>query len=130
VALWERIHELFPPAEDPQVSGVHAVGPRETIGHERDRILSALAQRGTTEAVAVLTDLAARRSDLVYLQRLVARARTALARAEWNPLRPHEVRLALLAARRLLRNEAHLLAMVVEVLQQVQDDVLQGTWAL
>lgn len=126
MALWELMYELFPPDEDPRVSGVHWIGPRETIGHERERMLPALAQRGTAEGVAVLTDLATRRPDHVYMRRLVARARAALARADWHPLHPNEVRLALLATRRVLRNEAHLLAMVVEALQHFQDDVLQG----
>ncbi|MFY1683613.1 NACHT domain-containing protein [Micromonospora sp. WMMD730] len=126
VALWELMYDLFPPDEDPNVSGAHWIGPRETIGHERDRMLPALAQRGTSEAVAVLADLATRRSDHLYLRRLVARARAALARADWHPLRPNEVRLALLPARRVLRNEVHLLAMVIEALQHFQDDVLQG----
>ncbi|MEU5551832.1 hypothetical protein ABZ738_18865 [Micromonospora sp. NPDC047793] len=130
VALWELTCELFPPHEDPRVTGAHWVAPREIIGHARDRMLPALAQRGTAEAVAVLADLAARRSDHVSLRRLVARARAALARADWHPLRPHEVRLALLPARRVLRNEVHLLAMVIEALQHFQDDVLQGVTPL
>ncbi|MFI6073627.1 NACHT domain-containing protein [Actinoplanes sp. NPDC051343] len=124
--IWELILELFPPQEDPVVHGVHSVGSRETIGHERDRMLPALADRGTAEAVRVLTDLAERHPKMPYLRRLVARARSAMARADWVPLSPNEVRLALSRSRRLLRNEAHLLEMVIEALGYTQDRVLQG----
>ncbi|MBM0255515.1 hypothetical protein [Micromonospora sp. 4G55] len=120
VELWELTQRRFPPDEDPVVYGAHWVGRRETIGNFRDRLLPALAERGTIAAVVCLRRLADSRPDNPGLKRLTAQARAALGRADWSPLLPPEVVEVLSSARRVMRNDEDLLHAVLEGIDQTQ----------
>ncbi|KAB1159038.1 hypothetical protein F6X68_09940 [Micromonospora sp. AMSO12t] len=89
--LWELSNELFPPSGDPMVRGVHVVSRRESVTEFRNRLLPALAERGTLAAVETLRQLSERNPDDTGLRRLIAIARRARARASWRPLPPAQV---------------------------------------
>ncbi|MGI5151462.1 NACHT domain-containing protein [Plantactinospora sp. CA-294935] len=89
--LWQVMNELFAPASDPEVRGVHTVSRRESAANMRDGLLPALANRGTPEAVAALQRLADEHPSEASFRRLVALAKAAQARSDWQPLPPSEV---------------------------------------
>ncbi|GIE28925.1 hypothetical protein Ait01nite_019700 [Actinoplanes italicus] len=91
VEFWQVVEELFPSADDPNVSGAHIVSLRERIGDIRDRLLMTLAERGTPAAVAELEQLVLLYPDTPKFRYLAARARITAAREAWTPLTPSEV---------------------------------------
>lgn len=81
--LWLR--SRFPPDTDPQFDDVHSVGPREQIGHWRDKLLVRLRDLGTTEAVEAVRRIAEALPEDRWLGRTVAAAEAALRRSQWSP---------------------------------------------
>lgn len=120
IELWDLTQQRFPPSEDPIVHGAHRISHRESIGRFRDRLLPALAERGSVAAVTCLRRLAETRPDNPWFKRLAARARATLGRADWTPLRPAEIVEVLSSARRILRNDDDLLQAILETLHQTQ----------
>jgi hypothetical protein len=119
--LWEASDRLFPPSEDPVLRGVHAVGSRESAGHFRDRLLPALADRGTDEAIAALDLLALRRPEYPWIRRLWAEARRRNARDAWTPIDLDLLlTLWLDPSKQLIGWSGDLLAAVVSALEKVQ----------
>jgi hypothetical protein len=125
VELWDLTQRLFPPGGDPAVYGTHWVGRREAIGRFRDRLLPELAERGTATAVDCLRNLANTRPDEPWIRQLIARARTALGRADWTPLLPTETSEVLARTLLVVRNDEDLLQVVLDTLAQIQQG-LQG----
>ena len=114
IELWELVDRLFPRCEDPDVHGDHMVSPRESIGQFRERLLPAVAERGSRAALAALEILVEQRPLEPMLRRFAARARAALRRAEWTPLAPYEVIEALQPAEEVPRQDLSLLDLGVE----------------
>ncbi|MFI5497280.1 NACHT domain-containing protein [Actinoplanes sp. NPDC051859] len=91
VELWELTNTRFPPEQDPTVHGMHIVTPRESAADLRNRLLPALADRGTDAAVTQLQQLVARKPKDVGLKRLLTFARREQSRTQWQPLQPDEI---------------------------------------
>jgi hypothetical protein len=91
VELWELTNALFPPEQDPTVHGMHIVTPQESAADLRNRLLPALADRGTDAALMQLQQLVTRKPEDVGLKRLLTFARREQSRTQWRPLPPDEI---------------------------------------
>lgn len=118
--LW--LFDHYPPAEDPNIEGVHAVGPREEVGRWRERLLIHLRDLGTPGAVQAMRRIAQTLSTERWLLRIQTGAEEALRRTEWRPVPPSRL-LALAAAERarLVVSEDDLLDVTVDSLASLQD---------
>ena len=126
-SLPELLHWLFiavPPSGDPPfVSG--AVPPRVEAGHVRDRLLAALAERGTDEAVAAVESLAAAYPSYTMTLRKVQAQEARLAR--WTAPEPGDViRLAQSNDARIVLSDTHLQQVVMAALRRVQKQLQSG----
>lgn len=124
--LWELTLREYPRNEDPEMRGVHAVGPREQVAIWRDRLIPALAALGTVEAVEVLQGLA-RRHPETWLWYHVEQAKSALRKGDWSPLGLQELTQALDDQRLILRNDADLLEVVTEAINDIQGLLVGAT---
>lgn len=117
--LWLR--KAFPPDEDPVFDDAHVVGPREQIAQWRDRLLSALRERGTPEAVDAIRGIADELPTERWLARTLASAQAALRRAAWEPTSlPQLLHLATDSRAVLIHDHADLLALAVRALREIQ----------
>jgi hypothetical protein len=120
IYLWLR--QAFDPADDPpQPTGVHAVLPREEIGHWRDHLLLALRDRGTAAAIDALAAIADALPTDTSLQRIQVTAMTVFSQKAWEG---HSIRDLVLLAQRarsaLVNTEADLQAVVVNAFDEIQ----------
>ena len=116
----------FPPEEDPEIAGVHAVGARETIGRWRDSILQDLVNAGTSAAVGLTYDLADEFAQYPSLRSQALDAEEVALRAVWKPLTPDQATRVLSEVEtRTVQNPSQLQSVVVESLLRL-DDHLQG----
>jgi len=124
IFLW--LTRQYPPVEDPDIDGFHAVEPRESVGQWRDRALSHLKGRGTERAVAVMRQLADELPELPWLRWSLLDAQDIARRRSWEPPAPSAiVALAADRERRFVQDGAELLAVLVESLGRLQAK-LQG----
>ncbi len=84
--------DLAPPREDPDLSSVRAVGPRDMLAFLRNHLLSYLASRGTAAAVKEIEQLIHNHPDLDDLPWSLFEARRRAGMATWQPRDPVEVR--------------------------------------
>ncbi|MEV8509667.1 hypothetical protein AB0368_33235 [Actinoplanes sp. NPDC051475] len=91
VELWKLTTTLFPPHQDPTVHGMHIVTARESAADLRNRLLPALASRGTDAAVTQLQQLVTGNPQDVGLKRLLTLARRERSRTQWQPWPPDEI---------------------------------------
>lgn len=124
--LWLWLFTQYPPTEDPNIEGTHAVGPREALGEWRNRILVHLRDLGTPEAVDAMRRITATLPAESWLTHTHTTAKEALRRSQWLRIPPAQLR-ALAADRRtrLVRTGGDLLEATVESLRSLQND-LQG----
>ncbi len=88
--LLDWLFENFPPAEDPGLrAGDSYVTPREEAGHVRDRLLAALSERGTDDAIAAVYALASRFPSAGMTRRKAEAREARLAR--WTAPEPRQV---------------------------------------
>ncbi|MEU5036035.1 hypothetical protein AB0G48_18030 [Streptomyces rubiginosohelvolus] len=114
----------YPPA------GTSAIGPQPHHGGpaRRDTVLDHLSSRGTAEAVRLLRDLHRAWPDASMVQSLVYQAQRAYREHSWG--RPTAAELRALVQdprRRLIKDGADLLDLVVSLLKDIQHDLTQGT---
>jgi hypothetical protein len=125
--LYSRLTRLFPPEEDPQIEGAHAVGAREELGHWRDGLLGVLSTRADTESITVLRGLLDRFPERTTIR---FRLREALEQARRNEFVPVDtgdlMRLSADPRRLLVRTSPELRTLVVEILEAIEREVLQG----
>ena len=126
--LLQLLFVAFPPKNDPEDEGARFLGPAESAIFLRRQLMAHLSGIATPEAVAALRHLEERhgseypwlrfpRSDAEYHQR----------RLRWQPLQVEDlVWMLTSSAARLLRSEADLMNIVVELLREFQD-ALSGT---
>jgi hypothetical protein len=120
--VWLERH--YPHAEDPDVSGVHAMGQREHIAHWRDDILNYLRQHGTPAAYATLEEIQRALPELHWLTWTLVEARDVLRRREWIPPLPqHVIRLAFDREKRLVQSGRDLLDVLVETLKGLEREL-------
>jgi hypothetical protein len=87
------LQEQFPHSDDPHQpgSGVHGMGPRDSVAHLRDGVLGTLIQRGTPEAVAALRTIMGRLPHLGWLVYQLMEADQLMRLKTWAPMTPREV---------------------------------------
>nr|WP_240981719.1 MULTISPECIES: NACHT domain-containing protein [unclassified Streptomyces] len=107
-----------------------ATGPRShRSGTERrDAVLDHLSSRGTAEAVRLLRELHREWPDASIVQRLMHEAQRTYREHSWG--RPSAAELRALVQdprRRLIKDGADLLDLVVSLLKNIQHDLTQGT---
>ncbi|GAA2976004.1 hypothetical protein [Actinokineospora diospyrosa] len=105
-------------------AGAHAVTPEEEVHFFRSDILSALAKRGTADAVHRLAELARANPTMLALQAQLHQARRNAQAAITTHLPPDQVS-QLLAdpRRRVINTAAQAVPVILEALQAVQDDL-------
>jgi hypothetical protein len=81
----------YPHAEDPNIEGMHTVGPRESIAHWRDGLLNHLKLRGTKAACEAIRRISNEMPDLGWLKMVLLEARTNTRRQTWTPPQPADV---------------------------------------
>ena len=123
IYVWLR--QAFDPAEDPpQPTGVHAVLPREEIGHWRDHLLVALRDRGTAAAIDALTTIANALPTDTSLPQIQVTAMTVFSQKAWEG---HSIRDLVLLAQRarsaLVNTEADLQTVVVNAFEEIQREL-------
>jgi hypothetical protein len=120
--LW--LFECFPPSEDPLFDDVHPVGPREEVGHWRDKVLNALARAGTLEAVEGVRRIVQAMPGEKWLAVVLADAEEALRKGQWVPTTTQDL-LHLGADRRsrLIHTAGHLVEVALEALDRIQQKI-------
>ena len=118
------IKNEFPPQADVNPVGAHMVGPEEQAQHWRRAVLSHLAGRGSREALEALEDLEREFPDDLYIAAATVNARASVAEVAWRRPSSSDV-LALLSStrRRLVRTDAELANVLVEVLRDIETDL-------
>jgi hypothetical protein len=115
--LWALLTQFWPYQEDVVVSGVHFFGPDEEAQQWRDAVLNELVQRGTSQAVHLLTNIAADHPSLPWLGDRVRAAQELERDQSWAPLDPGQITQLLTDRRsRLVRDSADLADLIVEAL--------------
>ena len=114
----------YPTAEDPPLDRHHAQGVRFKVGLSKDRVLRALEERSTPEAVEAFQSVIDRLPALSHLQRLKRATEERALAASWRPPAPDEVLLlATQADNRLVDTEEQLRLVVVESLARFQQEL-------
>lgn len=123
VAQTERLLHLlithFPPETDPKHQGAHSVAPDDSARESRDRLITDLTQRRTTEAVAVMRRLEGKfGAKYAWLRRPRSEAERSLRLSMWSPVPLAAVAAVLDAkAKRLIRSDEDALDGVVEAVE-------------
>lgn len=122
--LWSR----FPPETDPTFDDAHVVGPREEIGHWRDKLLRRLQDEGTVAAVGAIRQIVAALPDVAWLPRVLATAEAALRRNQWVPTTlPQLLQMARDRRAGMVRDPTALTRAVVAVLGEIQVQLTGAT---
>lgn len=126
IYLWLRAR--FPPELDPQFDDAHVVGPREQIGHWRDKLLRRLRDEGSPQAVEAVRTIVAALSADRSLTRTLASAEAALRRNQWTPT-PLSQLLRLAADRRtvLVNDAADLAEAAAAAMENIQTRLTGAT---
>jgi hypothetical protein len=120
---YELLHRLFPPDEDRFETGAHFVSAEEDARMLRSDVLTHLVERGTAEAVTALSALTAVHPEQLSIRSALLRARTAMFATAWLPPSSDDLaRLFADSARRLVRSEEELAALLVNTVRQVEAD--------
>ncbi len=119
IYLWLRAK--FPPESDPQFDEAHAVGPREQIGHWRDKLLRRLQDEGSPQAVEAVRAIVAALPTDRWLPRTLATSEATLRRNQWTPTPlPQLLRLAADRHKVLVNDAAALAAAVAAAMEDIQ----------
>ena len=125
IYLW--LHQTYPPQDDPDVEGVHPVGPREQLGDVRDNFAGELRDRGSQAAIDEINNLIDELPEETWLHRYLARAEALHREHQWEPV-PIADLIALAANPRaaLVRTDTDLVDLVIGGLARIQHR-LNGT---
>lgn len=116
----------YPPKEDPEYEGAHAVGPREMLGHFRDSVLAWLKSRGTNKGCEAIQRIARELPELDWLSWTLAEARAITRQRTWVPPKPEEIiKLAGDSETRLVQSGDQLLEVLIESVERLEAK-LQG----
>ncbi|MGA2467702.1 MAG: hypothetical protein ABSH06_25570 [Thermodesulfobacteriota bacterium] len=123
--LYVWLAEKFPQSEDSEMDGAHFVGPRESIAHLRDALLSGLREKGTPEAVTAIRRITKRLPNLASIKFTALQARQTAMQKSWSGNSPKEI-LNLIRSNdnRLVDNEEQLLGVVIASLRRYQESLL------
>lgn len=115
----------FPPQGDPEIGGW--VSPRHAVAHWREAILAAIRDNGTPEGLAAFARVRQQVPGVAWAYAQADAEEKALDRA-WTPLTPGELReLAEHEGSRLIRDSAHLHAVVDDALRMIATELQSGT---
>jgi predicted NACHT family NTPase len=89
--LYVWMARRYPPADDPEVEGVHTVSTREAVGGLRNSLLQNLKAHGTPEAVGAIERIMRELPDLENLYINLLEAEEEMLRRTWVPRPPAEV---------------------------------------
>ena len=91
--LYIWLEQTFPVREDPHrlSAGAFFAGPRDSIAHLRDLILSHLVNRGTEAAIRALQNVLRQLPDRDWLAYQLLEAEQIMRRKTWSPLSPSEI---------------------------------------
>jgi hypothetical protein len=91
--LYVWLERTFPAREDPHrlSAGAFFAGPRDSVAHLRDGILSHLVNKGTEAAVRALQNVLGQLPDRDWLAYQLLDAEQAMRRKTWSPLPPGEI---------------------------------------
>ncbi|MEW6185122.1 MAG: hypothetical protein AB1585_05210 [Thermodesulfobacteriota bacterium] len=119
--LFVWLSHKYPREKDPKFNGGHSVGPRESIGHWRDKLLRHLSQLGTPEACDAIEWILKEFPHFNWLKWTLQEARTITRQKTWIPPRPEDV-LAITkgADYRLVQDGEQLLDITIESLDRLQ----------
>ena len=124
--LYAWLVSQYPPDEDPSEFGFHEIGPRESVAHWRDALVTQLAERGTRASYDAVRRLTVQLPSIFQLRWLLLRAQIATLRRTWLSPSPEHVRqITADHQARLVRSGDELLEVLVESLGKLQDE-LQG----
>lgn len=92
-ALYIWLEQAFPVREDAHrhTGGAFYAGPRDSVAHLRDGILSQLVNKGTAAAVEALQNALHQLPDRDWLAYQLLDAEQAMRRKTWSPLSPGEI---------------------------------------
>jgi hypothetical protein len=119
--LYVLLAQEFPREDDPSEEGAHFVGPRESVAHYRDNVLSGLCSRGTFAACEALERIRTAFPQAGFLESALRTARRRALEATWVPLSISQ--LLELTSRRpacLIRNARELQRLLHESLGRIQ----------
>jgi hypothetical protein len=126
--LYVWLAKEFPPNEDPQIEGAHAVGAREMLGHFRDGVLANLKSRGTIQSCEAIERIARELPGLEWLSWTLADARATTRQRTWVPPKPEEIiELAGDSEARLVQSGDQLLEVLIESLGRLQEKLVGET---
>ena len=120
-ALFLRMVELFPPAEDPPgPSGF--VSDRQLLSIWRSQLIASLQQRGTREGCEALRTILHVHPEMEWIRWMLVDAERLMRRRTWPGFKPEAI-LAMVQdkERRLVQNGEQLLAVVMESLVRLQE---------
>lgn len=122
--LYRWARAMFPPDQDQNIAEAHWVSDDETARRWRDSILRVLVDRGTARAIAVLNRLAAGDPENLALRSTLVAAQEAARLRAWRPPSSNELAGLLIdPRRRLVRSDAELLGVLLEVFDAVAADL-------
>jgi hypothetical protein len=124
-AIYSRLHELFPPEEDPPLKfETHTPSFPEEVRDWRNGLVKVLRNRGTVEIIDTIEELAARFSDDRDWGRTLHLAKRSLREQSAPTVSPYTLlTLADDASRRIVRTSAELQRAVLESLSNLQDKI-------
>lgn len=125
--LYVWLASVYPPEDDePEQLGASWVTPSTQARRWRDGVLTAVANRGTDDAVLALSGLHARFPSRVIVLSNLVRARVAAFATAWRPPSAGEVQ-ALLedARRRLVRSGEELAHLIQEALEAIELELVR-----
>lgn len=116
--LYIWLEQTFPVREDPHrlSAGAFFAGPRDSIAHLRDRILSHLVNMGTEAAIRALQNVLRRLPDRDWLAYQLLEAEQIMRRKTWSPLSPSEI----------IRVTETIRGLLVQSASQLADALLQA----
>jgi hypothetical protein len=86
--LYIWLMQEFPPSEDPEHDGAHAVGHREAMARFRDSLLHFLENVGTLDACRAIEIIIIAFPDNIWMKSTLVEARKNTRRSGWEPLTP------------------------------------------
>jgi hypothetical protein len=124
--LYTWLEETFPVRQDPHRAGGGAffAGPRDSVAHLRDGILTRLVNTGSEAAVEALQNVLLKLPDRDWLAYQLLDAEQVMRRKTWSPLSPGEIIRVTETTRGVLIQSAQQLAdILVEALRRYEREL-------
>lgn len=124
--IW--LEQQFPHCDDPKHEGSYVVTTREQVAEFRDKVLAALRDRGTPQAVDAIERIRSKFPHLDWLKQVWLEAKEKMVENTWLPPRPADfLRLLLEKDKRFVQTGEHLLDVIIESLERLQQKLCGET---